>query len=109
MPCYDGLVNNGLSGYEREEFERKIREAEEAGRIHEAAFCALANAVERSTSSNLFQSMLIQGSKSSGMDLLSYWEKHREGDAERMGKVLAKFSENEKLVIAKLLRDYLRG
>ena len=102
MPCSD---HEAPSTYE---MEGAISQLKDSNQWYEAALCALITQVQTSCDLNdsAVSSLLRKAEDRGGIDsLVTWWDKHRQDDIDRMEEKLNAFSTDEKKLIKTILNS----
>lgn len=97
MPCRDGNEPWGAPSNCNEHIEN--------GKKWEAGFCALVSTIRTNNGEDILQSLLVVGSKNSGMNLVALYEDHKKDDIARLEKALSKYSNHELAMIKTIITN----
>lgn len=104
MPCYDGRESERTVFVDRDNPEhlKHIAELTQSNKWYEASLCALITELERKGIAN---EIMSQASKSGLINLMDFWKEHSKEDETRLAYELHKFSEQEQVILKKLLNN----
>lgn len=106
MPCYDGIDNKERIVYQNgvnpEPFKAEIDQLQNRNNWLEAGLCAIITELEKKGIAN---EVISQASKSGLIDLVEFWNSHKQEDVTRLAKELHRFSEHEQEILKNLLNN----
>lgn len=101
MPCYDGrdqveimtVYESGIDPY-------KLEKANDRIAYLEGMLCAILNELERTGDDHR---VITEASRKGLVDIVSFWNKHKNNDRTRLAKELHKYSKDEQAILRILL------
>ena len=108
MPCYDSRSNESRVVYvdklqpEVDGLNKALSEHKNYSMQIDAAMCAILNELEQR---NIIEGVIVQASRHGLIDIVGWWETHKQDDKSRLTKSLHNYSVDEQRVLFNLLKD----